>query len=441
MPSHFNAVLSPWQPLLRNHEAQGVLQSLREIAELLQNPGPAEHGATDIDFQRQSFSLGSGSAGIAVFLAYLEKSGLGSGARPAAFEQMNRAIEVVASQFTFPGLYGGFTGVGWAAEHVTRLLAESQEDLNSDLDSAVEQYVQVSPWKEDYDLISGLVGLGIYCLERSASSGAGRALELIVERLYETAEHSKGEDIVTWFTPPSLLIPTQLEKYPQGFHNLGVAHGVPGVIALLGRTCSAGIAKDKASWLLDRAVAWLLRQRLPAGSNSMFASVIAPGPPMNDCRLAWCYGDAGIAAALLLAARCTGNSSWEAEALAIAQHSARRAPDQCGVTDACVCHGSAGLAHIFNRIYQATNDELCANAARLWLERTLAYREPGKGAAGYLIWGTDEQEKLELQSKLGLIQGIAGIGLVLLAAVSDVEPNWDRVFQTDIPRAELPPHD
>jgi len=44
-------------------------------------------------------------------------------------------------------------------------------------------------------------------------------------------------------------------------------------------------------------------------------------------------------------------------------------------------------------------------------------------------------ETIELQPKLGLIQGIAGVGLVLLAAVSDLEPSWDRVFQTDVPPA------
>ncbi|HEV3315843.1 MAG TPA: hypothetical protein VG488_02695, partial [Candidatus Angelobacter sp.] len=59
--------------------------------------------------------------------------------------------------------------------------------------------------------------------------------------------------------------------------------------------------------------------------------------------------------------------------------------------------------------------------------------EPGKGAAGYLTWGMGEKETVELQPKLGLIQGIAGIGLVLLAAVSEIEPCWDRVFQMDVP--------
>ncbi len=429
-----------WEPLLRGHEAEGALQSLREIAEVLRNP--RQHLETDEEFKIQSFSLGSGSAGIAVFLAYLEKSGIFPGVRQAAFEQMNHAIEAVASEFTRPALYAGFTGVGWAAEHVTKLLSESSEDLNSDLDGAVEQFVSVTPWKDDYDLISGLVGLGIYCLERDGAPVAKHALELIVERLFETAERPQDEDTLTWFTPPELLIPQQLERSPYGFYNLGLAHGVPGVIALLGRTYSAGIAQDKTKWLLDRAVTWLLKQRLPETAVSCFGDLIARDVAIReDCRLAWCYGDAGIAAALLLAARCTGTKSWEAEALDIAQRSARRAPDTCGVTDACVCHGSAGLAHIFNRIYQATRDELYARTARFWLEWTLQFRKPGKEAAGYLSWGMGANETLELQPKLGLIQGISGVGLALLAAVSDLEPSWDRVFQTDIPPRRTLTHD
>ena len=45
----------------------------------------------------------------------------------------------------------------------------------------------------------------------------------------------------------------------------------------------------------------------------------------------------------------------------------------------------------------------------------MQFREPGKGAAGYLSWGMGANETIELQPKLGLIQGIAGVGLVLLA--------------------------
>src|SRR5207249_3716976 len=100
----------------------------------------------------------------------------------------------------------GFTGIAWAAEHVTTLLGEA-DDLNSDIDKAVEQYVSTSPWNDHLDLIAGLAGAGVYCLERPNASRAVRCLELIANRLDETAVHSAGE--AWWFTGPDLFTQEQ----------------------------------------------------------------------------------------------------------------------------------------------------------------------------------------------------------------------------------------
>lgn len=49
-----------------------------------------------------------------------------------------------------------------------------------------------------------------------------------------------------------------------------------------------------------------------------------------------------------------------------------------------------------------------------------------------------EDGTLGPQEKFGLIDGIAGIGLALLAAISNVGPNWDRIFMVDIAPVEQP---
>jgi hypothetical protein len=212
-----------------------------------------------------------------------------------------------------------------------------------------------------------------------------------------------------------------------------MAHGVPGIIAFLGKTYAAGIARDQARWLLDRAVTGMLQQRLPPEAGSSFPAFAVPGRQAGPCRLAWCYGDAGAAAALLLAARCAGVDSWEREALSIARRAASRDPLDCGVLDPGFCHGSAGLAHIFNRIHQATGDELLASASRYWLQHTLQFRTPGAGIAGYSVWRANPPAPAIWQSSSNIIEGASGIGLVLLAAIGTVEPNWDRIFMVDIP--------
>jgi hypothetical protein len=249
----------------------------------------------------------------------------------------------------------------------------------------------------------------------------------VIEHLAETAEHRP--DGVTWVSCREWL-PTELhDLYPRRYCNLGLAHGVPGAVALLGLACEAGIAVGEAEPLLKGAVRWLLAQQLPDGFPCGIESNPAPGP----ARLAWCYGDPGVAAALLLAARCVNEPAWEREALAIARRAARRPAEQSGVVDAGLCHGAAGLGHLFNRIFQATGEECLADASRFWFQQTLAMRRHGRGIGGFEALTLGDDGQMTWQADQGLLIGAAGIALALLAATSAVEPAWDRMLLVAVP--------
>ncbi|HSE37722.1 MAG TPA: lanthionine synthetase C family protein, partial [Blastocatellia bacterium] len=346
----------------------------------------------------------------------------------AAAQFLQRAINALSAPDIWPSLYGGFTGIAWAVEHLKgRLIDQEDEGTNEEIDEALKEYVGHSPWNDDYDLINGLVGFGVYALERqSASASVVSCLERIVERLKETAEYNA--DGVTWLTRPYLLSGWQREQCPDGNYNLGLAHGVPGVVALLSRVCAAGVAVKQARSLLDGAVVWLLRQRQGDSAVSSFSHLAAPDIEEDDCRLAWCYGDAGVAAALLVAARCVNEENWEREALAIARRAAAREPESAGVKDAGLCHGAAGLGHVFNRLFQATGEEVFREAACYWFERTLAMTRTSQGIAGYSVFMPDEDGRDRWVDEPGILMGAAGIALALLAAATDIEPQWDRML-------------
>jgi hypothetical protein len=214
-------------------------------------------------------------------------------------------------------------------------------------------------------------------------------------------------------------------EYPDGYYNVGLAHGVPGVIATLARIHEAGVARPRAAELLDGAVRWVLAQRGPAG----FPSLITPDGVSEPARTAWCYGDPGVAAALLSAGRRSGERSWERIAVDVARAASARDEDAVGVRDAGVCHGAAGLAHVYNRCFQATGDEVLRAAARAWLEKTLALRELGRGIAGFRAWGVSaESDELGWRDDTSLLTGAGGVALVLQAALGSVAPSWDRML-------------
>jgi lantibiotic modifying enzyme len=374
---------------------------------------------------QQDPSLAGGSAGLALFFSYLAQVQSGQGHEDTAMEQLERAIETGAGMRFAPGLYSGFTGVAWTLEHLRGRLFDGvdEEDPGEEAASALAGLAGLTPWRSDYDLVSGLVGFGVYALERLPRSWGKECLERVVARLAETAEHLPAG--ITWKTPPELLGDRNAELFLQGNYNLGVAHGVPGVIAFLAQACAAGLA---ARDILDGTVAWLLAQKLPEGAGSIFPPRVTPGAEPKPTRLAWCYGDLGIAASLLAAARTIGETAWELEALKIARAAAGRPAESSGVVDAGLCHGAAGVAHMMNRIYQATGDLVLRQAALAWLERILEMRSQGEGFGGFTMRVPDESGKLGWRPDAGFLTGSAGVGLALLAALSQVEPEWDRVL-------------
>jgi hypothetical protein len=241
---------------------------------------------------------------------------------------------------------------------------------------------------------------------------------------------------LTWWTPPELLVaPATRAGNPAGYYNLGLGPGMPAVIAALAMAVRAGVARDRATYLLDGAVRWLQSVRREGHDGSQFAYAIPKGTIEgdNDCRAAWCYGDPGIAVSLLLAARAIENPAWEEMALDVAGCAVSRDPDKVGVVDAGFCHGAVGLAHIYNRIYQATNAPTFHDAALAWYDRTLAMRKPGQGIAGFLAWKHRELEgPMIWTSDASFLTGAIGIALALLAGIDVHEPNWDRVLMTNV---------
>ena len=60
--------------------------------------------------------------------------------------------------------------------------------------------------------------------------------------------------------------------------------------------------------------------------------------------------------------------------------------------------------------------------AAYWIGRTLSMAKFEDGLAGYKTWQGAERG---FRNEYGLLEGIAGIRLVLLAYLSDEEPTWD----------------
>jgi hypothetical protein len=325
-----------------------------------------------------------------------------------------------------PGLYGGAARVAFAVGHLS---AGEDADMACEMiERSLLRYLDEPV--ELYDLIGGLVGIAVPVLQRIADGKASPSSEPLARGILDHLERLARpmDDGVAWFTPPHLLPPWQRELAPEGYTNLGLAHGVPGVVAILARYLTAGVDVPRVRVLLDGAVAYLRSVSGPR-VGSRYAAWL-PSRLEGQCRVAWCYGDLGVSVALMAAASATGRSDWRAHALELAHGMASRSFESSQVTDAGLCHGAAGVAHLFNRLGQASGDAELSRAADTWFAHTLSMRrsEPVAGfpRASFL------EGKVIVEPATDLLTGASGVALALHAAISPIEPAWDQLLLSDL---------
>lgn len=401
-----------WAPLFSGDDARrlgGIIDHIvRDLAELRPVPG---------------------DWGPALLHAYLGVTQKSQAHLDCADSHLDSAASVLERTNLGPSLYHGIAGAGWLAAHIDTLVDRRNDSLLEEVDDCLLAFVE-RPLITGYDLISGAVGVGVYFLERLPLPVAAEGLRRIVASLEALAEVRQDE--VTWFTPASMLPNWQRLRAPQGYYNLGVAHGVPGVIGFCANIKRRGVVIEGLDVLMERAMTWVLRHRLPDGTYDTWS---APGSaPVSNSRLAWCYGELGLSLTLLQAARASANKRTEVAALEIASHAAT-CRDATATKDAGLCHGAAGNAHLFNRLFQATRHEEYRQAARFWFDRALQLRTT-QGIGGFRSWKPlDINEQLKSnpwEDDQTFLTGSSGIGLALLAAISDSEPLWDRVLLSDL---------
>jgi lantibiotic biosynthesis protein len=419
-----------WTPLFEGAEATTFKSALASISTALAQTAIVE---------RYGGSLSAGTAGVALYFAYLAEATGEERWRTVSRTYVAHAVSSRSPSLDPAGFYRGDAGVAAMAAHLTSRGVTSNPATCPAVDQWLMRHLEERPWKWDYDLIGGLVGYGTYALERIEFPEGRVLLERVVDRLLDTCVPTK--EGVTWWTAPELLSDSRRASYPEGCFNLGLAHGLPGVIALLAQAVAFGVAAGKARRLLGHAVQWLLAQHNAEGTGCCFPAIL----PANQrhatsrrSRVSWCHGDLGVSAALYWAATTLNEPAWGGEALAIARHAATRPPHTSGVVDAGLCHGAAGNGHIFNRFYQSTGDPRFQHAARYWFTRTLDFYKPGNGLASFRMWRAETAENGRWEWVPGLLEGVTGVGLAVLAAVTPaIEPAWDRILLVSIP---LPLH-
>lgn len=404
-----------WVPILDGDLADRARDAIDAIAAAV-----AEHETPESRGPTRAIDLAEGKTGVALFLGELARVRNDAGIADRATAVFESVVDRLAGTDVSPGLFDGFAGIGWVQN---RLYDDA--GATTQIDEGLSALLDRDGWDGLTDLISGLVGYGVYLIERPRDSTVDRALARLAAHLEASAHHDGDE---TWWATPSWSSDyVDTVAYPPGALDLGMSHGVAGIASFL------ALAADRlaSTRLLVGALTWLWNRRVD-GARDMFPAWIIPGGPPQLGGHGWCRGDIGIAMAFLHASRVLGDSIWRERGLEILRRAARREPVRKQPGDISMCHGASSYAHLMNRAFQLTGDEELRDAARAEFRRLLDLRRPGEPIAGFATIGEHTDGLTHTWPYPGLLFGATGVGLALLGACTSQTPAWDRALLIDL---------
>lgn len=362
-----------WRALLEGDRARRARALIRGAAEAISSwDGPLP------------FHLYGGHAGLALMHAELARAGEEGEPGTQVVRRLELALGGLEAGGPPPaGLFGGLAGVALALRHG----GLGEEALLAQLELALAASLEAERWSGGFDLFDGLVGIGVYFAAAPDSPRAERALERVIALLEGMALPVDGG--AAWPLPAE-----HSEGEP---FRRGAAHGQAGALSLLARVDS-----PRAQALYARAAPWLEAHR------------------DERCeRAGWCSGELGVAGALLCA-----RDAERALGLALGKEAALRPFGKLGLTDLALCHGLSGVAHLANRLWQATAEPAFEALARQGFDTLLGSLDPGTPASRWRVW----QTQAGWSAGPGLLEGLAGVALALHSASSALEPRWDFPF-------------
>lgn len=394
-----------WSPIVSDEEKEKIEYHLDKISDLCMKKIR--------DFEK--IGLHTGLSGISVFLFHYSKYARSRKHEEAAIYCLNKVIQCVSSSNQLPNFCSGIAGACCGLMYLDqKKLVEVDDGFLDEVDEYLRSALHVFVENEDSDFLHGYSGILFYFVERlnyKQNDLIHEAIDYVVTHLLNIAIHSEAG--AAWKFNSS--------KYSKLVgHNFGLAHGIPGIILLL---LKAPHVKDEIKETIFEAFRYINNLKSSSSGNSLFPNFITEdGVRSGNSRLAWCYGDLGVGLSFYQIGKTFESELVEDEAIRIFNHAGTRVGlSENGIVDACFCHGTSGISHIFNRMFHNTGEESFKKIAHHWNQQTILMLE---GEHGYQTWFGSEG----WVDQYCILEGISGVGLSLLAAIDHVEPDWDKFF-------------
>ncbi|QNK61474.1 lanthionine synthetase C family protein [Pedobacter sp. PAMC26386] len=367
-------------------------------------------------------SFAAGNLGLVLFHYYYHKVIKDEKSEERALELLQNIIDRVDNNLSSLSSYTlsyGLSGLGIMLDHLS-----VQGFIDYEIEESLEMDKLIYEWaleminKEDSEFLHGALGAVSYLSKNQDKEFSQKYIDDLLGELSAKAIYTESGSI--YFDLFNIMIP----EYPKGTINLSLSHGLCGIVLVLIELLKRGATENPAKILIHKALQFLEENISPVDfSKKIYCYsdivIFSDHKEKRNTRLAWCYGDINLALVFLTAGKFFSHAHYTDIGNKIGLTTlSRKDFDQTYIKDSQFCHGTAGITQAYYRFYKLTGKSEYLEGRDYWLQKTIDRVELEIDTNYYDNKGNTGE----------LLEGLTGVGLVLLSAIAQEELEWDNLL-------------
>ena len=306
----------------------------------------------------------TGRMSKSIFLSYL---GLYNESNKKLYSEISEKniseiLEQINNERVSLTMIDGLAGFGWGISHLCNndLLQEEQEVLLNELDQLLFEQSLIDLKDNRYDYFYGAIGYGLYFLERSQSN---KSIINFISKLINQLETIRKEysGIKIW--------QTNEDKEANSF-DFSLSHGLSSFIIFLTKAIQLNIQPKICDEFLEDIYKAIHLTKENTLNGTQFPDCIEDNKAIFSS-LRWCHGHLGITYALAYSGKMLQNKEYINLAKEGVPHILQnKITDFNELYSPTLCHGTLGVAHIINKLFDLLGDDKLKATANYWYEQS-----------------------------------------------------------------------
>lgn len=273
--------------------------------------------------------------------------------------------------------------------------------------------------------VFGVLNFANYFISRKPSieSKYNYLFAKVLDKIEELSCIHKDSEGIYWVS--------NIEREGEYLVELGIKHGVMGIIDHLVKLYEIGFQSERVFGLIEKALRYVIYYKLEFG-KSLFPFSADKTPEARAFTFGTIYGDLGIAYGLNRAGIVCKLPNYTKIGMEVLLNSCEfRDDDNDKIRDANLLYGNLGVASLLNLFKKNIDNSILNNSVDYWYNKTEQYKTKDNQWAGF----DSTFNKFDINTQLSFGHGIIGIGIALLNFEKELNFDFLKFMNYSLPKS------